>query len=501
MPLFYLGLYMKTSSLYKFTYIYLAIPLLLFLLNWLDYGWALIFCSVFGLAFYKSYISIKGDDTLILKTNSLAGLVVIATVWCFLAGIGYFYHQPFDYHFRNAVFRDLINFEWPVFYDKANTPMVYYMGYWLFPALFGKLALLFGVSKHSAFMFANVILFIYAVFGVCLVLIHLIKAVNIKTEKQIWFAILIFMFFSGLDIVGCEILKYKQPMSFHIEWWAIFIQYSSITTMLFWVFNQFIPTALIFFLVYNERCVKNFGFLIAISLFMAPYPTAGIGVFMLIYWISLLRQYSDKKEFILNETLSVQNFIGVFWLLSLEVMFYITNSEGMRGYYPLFEYTTLSNFILFVVLEFLLYCLIICKKFYKDVFFVTMFVLFLVIPFLRVDEQNNFCMRASIPAVILLSVYCIRFLFENMNKYVSVILGGVMLIGAVTPMVEFYRGFHYVNRTGRLNLVADEIYTLNQAFVRMPIFGWDANHQYTAQEYKTDIFWQFFSKKKRPDGK
>ena len=493
---------MKISSLYKFTYIYLAIPLLLFLLNWLDYGWALIFCSMFGLAFYKSYKSIRGDDnSIILNDNSLVLLVCVAVIWCFLAGIGYFYHQPFDYHFRNAVFRDLINYEWPVFYDKANTPMVYYMGYWLFPALFGKLALLLGLSKHSAFMFANIILFMYAVFGVCLVLVHLLKAVNVKTEKQIWFAILIFMFFSGLDVIGSEIIKYKQPLDFHIEWWARFIQYSSVTTMLFWIFNQFIPTALIFFLVYNERNVKNFGFLIAISLFMAPYPTAGIGAFMLMYWINLLVHSSDKKEFILNETLSVQNFIGVFWLLSLEVMFFITNSEGMSGYYPLFEHTTLGIFILFVVLEFLLYCLIIGKKFYKDVFFVTMVGMLLFIPFLRVDEQNNFCMRSSIPAILLMSVYCIRFLFENKNKYASVVLGGVMLIGAFTPMVEFYRGIHYVSRAGRLNLVADEIYTLNQAFVRMPIFGWDANHQYTAKKYETDIFWQFFSKKKRPDGK
>jgi hypothetical protein len=339
------------------------------------------------------------------------------------------------------------------------------------------------------------------VLGVCLVLVHLFKAVNVKTEKQMWFAVLIFILFSGLDVIGDSIIKYNQPLDIHIEWWARFIQYSSITTMLFWIFNQFIPTALIFFLVYNERNVKNFGFLIAISLFMAPYPTAGIGVFMLMYWISLLIHCSDKKEFILNETLSVQNFIGVFWLLSLEIMFFITNSEGMSGYYPLFEHTTLRDFILFVFLEFLLYCLIIGKKFYKDVFFVTMVGMLLFIPFLRVDEQNNFCMRSSIPAILLLSVYCIRFLFENKNKYVSVILGGVMLIGAFTPMIEFYRGIYYVSRAGRLNLVADEIYTLNQAFVRMPIFGWDANHQYTAKKYETDIFWQFFAKKHRPDGK
>ena len=223
---------MKTSSLYKFTYIYLAIPLLLFLLNWLDYGWAVVFGGAFCFAFYKVYSSIKSDDVEILSYNSLLVVIGIATVWSFLAGIGYFYHQPFDYHFRNAVFRDLINYEWPVFYDRANTPMVYYMGYWLFPALFGKFALLVGLSSYNAFIFANIILFMYAVFGVTLVLVHLLKAVNVNNRKQIFGAIFIFMLFSGMDVVGNSIIKYRAPFDYHLEWWASFIQYSSITTML-----------------------------------------------------------------------------------------------------------------------------------------------------------------------------------------------------------------------------------------------------------------------------
>lgn len=493
---------MKTSSLYKITYIYLAIPLLLFLLNWLDYGWALVFSSCFGLAFYKAFREIKiGDDVDILSDNAFLALNCVAIIWCFFAGIGYFYYQPFDYHFRNAVFRDLINYEWPVFYDRANTPMVYYMGYWLFPALFGKLALSVGLSGYNAFMFANIILFMYAVMGVCLLFVHVVKAVKAKSNMQICFAISVFVLFSGLDVIGDSIIKYQAPFDYHLEWWASFIQYSSITTMLFWIFNQFIPIALLMFLVFNERNIKNFGFLIAISLFMAPYPTAGIGVFMLMYCFNVLLQPTDKKYFILNEVFSVQNIIGVFILLVLEVLFYITNSEGMSGYYPLFEYTTVSKFLLFVGLEFLIYCLIIGKKFYKDVFFITMVGMLLFIPFLRVDEQNNFCMRASIPAILLLSVYCIRFLFENKNKYLTLVLGCVLLIGAVTPLTEFYRGIHYTVKAGRVNLVADEIYTLNKSFVRMPIFGWDANHQYTAKEYETDVFWQFFSKKHKPDGK
>ena len=72
-------------------------------------------------------------------------------------------------------------------------------------------------------------------------------------------------------------------------------------------------------------------------------------------------------------------------------------------------------------------------------------------------------------------------------------------MGSATPLMEFYRGIYYVRQAGRLALTADEIYTLNKSFVRMPVFGWGANHQYTARNYRTDIFWKFLAAKNLPN--
>jgi hypothetical protein len=33
----------------------------------------------------------------------------------------------------------------------------------------------------------------------------------------------------------------------------------------------------------------------------------------------------------------------------------------------------------------------------------------------------------------------------------------------------------------------------------MPEFGWDANHQFTAQNYRTDVFWQFLAHRHIPE--
>jgi len=40
---------------------------------------------------------------------------------------------------RNAMFRDIVTYEWPVIYQK-NGAVVYYTDYWLVPALIGKIA-------------------------------------------------------------------------------------------------------------------------------------------------------------------------------------------------------------------------------------------------------------------------------------------------------------------------------------------------------------------------
>lgn len=63
---------------------------------------------------------------------------------------------------------------------------------------------------------------------------------------------------------------------------------------MFWVFNQFIPTALLTLLIFNGRHIRHFGFLIALALFFAPYPAAGIGIFAVVYAAKEFLRSADK---------------------------------------------------------------------------------------------------------------------------------------------------------------------------------------------------------------
>jgi len=492
----------QVKNLYRATYIYLALPLLIFLLSWLDYGFSVGFSLFFVIGFYFLFSNIKENNLICyINKKSLTTAFGIALIWCFFAGIGYFYYQSFDYHFRNAVFRDLINYEWPVFYDKANTPLVYYMGFWLFPALITKMFAFFHFSQETLFIIGNVILLLYAVFGTALIFLHLSVAVKADNFKKFLFVIIGFIFFSGLDIIGYEFfVLWNQPFDYHLDWWASIIQYSSISTSMFWVFNQFIPTALMTLLVYNERQIKNFGFLVPLMLFLAPYPTAGIGTFMIVYAGYEFFNAKRKMIFIKENIFSIPNIIGVFWLLPLVVMYFITNTEGIDRWEFFMSFVVFQRLLLFMLLEFLLYAFVLCFRYKKDVFFITAVVSLIFIPFLRLDQQNNFCMRASMPAIIMLAVFTVRFVFESIedkrHAFLRTLLICLWFFGTATPIMEFYRGIHYVTEEKRLNLVKDEIYTLNQAYVPMPEFGWDVNHQFTARNYKTDIFWQFIAKRK-----
>lgn len=491
----------KLSSLYKATYIYLGLPLLIFIISWLNYGVAFVFSLLFIFAFCNVYKHLNAEQhNFVISRHFILLAAIVALIWCFFAGIGYFYYQSWDYHFRNAVFRDLINYDWPVMYDQANTPLVYYMGFWLFPAALSKLTFLLCHDPILTFFIGNIYLYFYAVFGVILIFLHLAVALKINSIKKFICALVIFIFFSGLDVIGYLFFKtMAQPFEYHLDWWATFMQYSSFSTGLFWVFNQFITASLTILLIYNERSVFHFGFIVPLILFLAPYPTAGIGLFMLIYAGSCFYKTTDKKFFVINDCFSIPNLIGVFWLLPLVVLYFVTNSEGMDKLWYVFDFTTPYRLLLFMLLEFLLYALLLFPSYKKDIFFVTAVISLCLIPFFRIDQQNNFCTRASIPALIILALYIIQFLFEDFRqkRKLSIILILLLIIGSATPLMEFYRGIHYTYTAGRLNLVKDEIDTLNQAYVRMPDFGWDANHQYTARYYHTDIFWQYLAKKQR----
>ena len=216
-------------------------------------------------------------------------------MWVALSGIGGFAFQNIDFHTRNAVFRDLINFPWPVkYYTNPTDPsipynLVYYTGFWLPAALVGKIA---------GWLAANIALYIWTVLGIILTILLL----GTKIKLTPLYLILILIFFSGMDALGSLIRiiavpgtnNFLWPPIFHLEWWMPSFQYSSFTTQLFWVFNQAIPTWLCMALLIATGDRKIILVVWSLCCFFAPLPALGMFPYVL---LKIPNKPAELREF------------------------------------------------------------------------------------------------------------------------------------------------------------------------------------------------------------
>ena len=162
---------------------------------------------------------------------------LLALVWVAFSGAGGFGTANFDWAKHFSVLRDLIAEPWPVVYQDPATadvyrgkPLVYYVGYYLPAAALGKV---FGWTA------ANVALALWTWLGTWLTFTWLNRLVRPRS-----FALLIglFVFFSGLDVVGNWLNGIVTKPGDHIEWWTDWLfQYPSMTSQLFWAPQHTLP--------------------------------------------------------------------------------------------------------------------------------------------------------------------------------------------------------------------------------------------------------------------
>ncbi len=157
----------SNNWLIKFSLGYLLLPFIIFCLTFLKIWIGFPIILLLGWITLRIWKQ-KGACGVVSgmsKRDLIVGLVILG-FWVFLSGIGGFAFQNQDHFARNAIFKDLINFNWPVYYPESenlltnsSNALIYYVGYWLPAALFGKL---FG------WQVANIVLFIWTLLGVFL---------------------------------------------------------------------------------------------------------------------------------------------------------------------------------------------------------------------------------------------------------------------------------------------------------------------------------------------
>jgi len=495
---------MSVKTLDKITYLYLILPLCIFLINWLNpvvASIALISLIIILKFTFKDLLNRKLEIT----KYQLILVISIAALWCVLAGIGGLYYQSPDWHWRNAIFRDLINFSHPVIYDNGAA-LVYYFGLFLPAAIVGKLMLFFGSTPELAFKIGNLFNLLYSVFGIVLVFLQTLLLTNAK-KKHIFIVIFLFILFSGLDILYGKNNSYEI---LHIEWHKHGWQFSSNTTLLFWVYNQTIAPWLITALFLRRSFnISNYGFLAALGLFYAPLPFAGLCLYLSFMAICrFIIQFTKKHlKWFFKDLFNIKNFLSIFILMPIFYCFYSSNITANE--HQIYIINEPFNILKFVFIEFGFYFFFIGIKNLKNpLYYISLFSLFFVL-FFKIGDNIDFCMRASIPALFVMFILVIKYLFDSNRLLLGKILLSVtLLLGMVTPYFEFYRGYFLNYVYFAEPQIKDEMVTLNKKinkncvkeFVTVTdflILNFGNYKNYGAVDLDKHIFFKYLAKKPR----
>jgi len=435
--------------LVRIAWLYLLIPFLVFCLGFLRIYISLPMLALFGWLSIRLWKSDQSSEKLVRPRSDWLFLGLIILVWVFFSGVGGDAFQNTDFNGRNAIFRDLINYSWPVYYTNLGSSVmpahtfsfVYYFGFWLAPALIGKLL---------GWTAANIALFLYTVLGVGITVSLLAK----RMKTSLLASILLLMFFSGMDILGALLKQYASPGIYptlwppisHLEWWQTY-QISSFTTQLFWVVNQAVPAWICTLLVLTRKDNHLIFLVWSLCFFFAPIPALGLAMLVFAQVLNdLIRPIKNEPQrpfwrvlfARLQGLLSLENILGGGLVTALMYFFYQSNrSTGKIGLIPL-DGMAIISLILFALIEWFVLWLAVAKNRQKDISWYFMGVLLAVAPMIDLAGTPIISERATIPFMLLLMVWCGETLFHERSK-ASVLVALLLVIGACTPIYEMSR--------------------------------------------------------------
>lgn len=433
------------------SYLYVLLPTVLFFLGWVKIWIAVPVCLYFLWFFIKE----PGEETGLYlpvwdRKNSMRGVIIFlfVLVWVYFSGIGNFAWQNRDHAARNALYEILVANDWPVVKNVIGKGaiqtrgLIYYIGYWLPAAVVGKL---FGVAAGYLFQY------IWAVLGILLCVVF----INSFLKKWAVWHVVLFALFSGLDAGGYILAgNFEWVLSFgHMEWWNDY-QFSSFTTQLYWVFNQAIYAWVLFALIMMQKNNRRILCICILGMITCTFPFVGMLPFV-IYVICRNRRsagtdLTGKKMDVLNGLLSFENIfgggVGVICLLYLAGNLsaqkraipaaeaaQIQNTEGLAYYFGMY--------VLFILLEIGVYYIYLYRYYKRNwLFYISLFSL-LICPFIKVGSGGDFCMRASIPSLLVLYYMVVESLRKDWEqrsiRCFIIIL--ILAVGSITAVHEIGR--------------------------------------------------------------
>lgn len=485
---------LETNLLYKISFGYLFSSLFLFLGFWLNNFIAPLLVFVLGVVLFFIFKDKNAEDnsSIDIKFDYIVIAAVAALVWCLWGGIGgYFWQQMPDWPFRNATIRDLTEYYWPVYYS-SKISLVYYFGFYLVPVFVGKfVSIALSFTDVQTISIVNFMLLMWSALGVFLIFLNLFLITKSNDIKSI-IVLFIFILFAGMDLfIG------DRP---HMDWHPPF-SYLSNTLQLFYSCHIAIPIWLASVLLYQKmKRIDYYGILSVMFLFYCPQTFLCAAVYMIYF---MFRQFfidiknKNLKQFFKN-IFDIKNVLSVFIILPVLYLFFKSNYASSH-YNFYFNKPCLLAFQC-IVFGAGIYLVLLATRFYKNsLIYLSGFVL-AVFPFIAFKTDYDFLLRAPIPAIIIMIILIIKFLFLE-DKYIKVykyLLITALMIGTLSPLNIIMSSYDCWNRMYDL-LLKDYIITFNGKITpedKMTDNIYDYRN-YASINYNEYFFWKYIARPKR----
>lgn len=450
-------------------YLYLIIPFIIFVFSWTKY---IVSIPIIIVIFYILYLMIK-DSVInynkVYSINIIIFVIMIVSIILFVlvSGIGEIFEQSIDMiRGRNPIFRDLINFSWPVIYTKSGYAIVYYIAHWIVPAIFGKC---FGLGV------GNIVLVLWSSIGIFIAIVLVLYYLNINSNKYILIALLLFIFFSPI----AEIHSFSN---------RILSYYSSHLQDLQLLFNQAIAIWVMSSLFLVQRNSSNFAFLGLSVILYSPYAVIGILPYMIV------KTLIDLKENLLitiKNIFSLKNILSSITIFPLLMFYFSSNSVGASSSlrFLLSEYNALE-FLYFYILAFGVHLFLIFKNNKNNyIYYVSIFMLFAVASIMYGPDQNFH--RVNITAIFFVYVLVVDYLNKNSNikSIKKNILIFMLILSSLASLTSISNSISYFVYGGVTKELGRETFNTDKSdFVLNTI---------TSKDLDKSIFFKYIAKNKK----
>lgn len=498
---------------------YLYLPLLVFVVGWCG-PWVSV--PVTALTLLALFFFIREshfqDGDKFLKAYQIGVAFLIIMAFLILCGHGDLFPQDLDWCKHHAIYRDLMNFDWPVVYegeaihnfdwaseledveplanwdsfDPGDSMLTYYLGQYIVPALIGKLCF------HSETVLKCAIV-LWNTLGITLVYLYLVEHFRLKKASGRGLLLVFLLGFGGCLLIGNFLFHLPEirllPDFFKsMDFYGLRIHFSPTYDALRGSF-QHVITPWISCCLFWENRDRFDGYLLFLLplVFSAAFGAVYFTLFLFLY--ALVRMVQTRRPVeILKKLLGKCTWLLVPAAL-LICLYLLGNVLGEKPYDTGFDLTNMfahpKFYLLFTLSEFGLYYLVLMKPYGKDpVFWITLAEL-LLMPFLRMGIYNDLCSRGSIPIRFFLMLYCFDQVHSaGFQKWRSVVVMAILSCNLFLTCYAFNNLYVISDPKG----VSDDYKSL-EGFPKNPYIAQDDAYNYYTFDCRDSLFWRLCVRK------